>query len=102
MSRFGDARWQRLAVWTGAALAWGSTLTAWALEPSRGGASTPETPESSSIDSSTGSEIPTLPGKGILVVRFQPAPTQEDAPQTVTVVRAAQPQTAPQPTSSGS
>lgn len=90
MSRFGDARWQRVAVWSGAALAWGSTITAVVLEPARVAPSTAQAP------------LPARPESGLLVIRYQP-----DAPEVIQTVTpppapAAAAPPAPRPTSSGS
>ncbi len=98
MSRFGDARWQRVAVWSGAALAWGSTLTAAVLEPAR---DIPSAPSPQVEESTPRAPLPVQPRSGLLVVRFQPRAAevaQPAAPAPAPVAQAV----APQPTSSGS
>ncbi len=100
MSRFGDARWQRLAAWSGAALAWGSTITAVVLEPAR---VPPSAPPSQAEVSPTQAALPVQPASGLLVIRYQPdeveavQPTALAPPPAAPAVAAA-----PQPTSSGS
>lgn len=98
MSRFGDARWQRLAVWSGAALAWGSTLTAVFLEPARlAGSEEPIQAEGANHQAA----LPATPSGGLLVIRYQPVsdPVEVVAPPPLSPPP---PQPAPQPTSSGS
>ena len=99
MSRFGDSRWQRVAAWSGAALAWGSTITAVVLEPAR---VAPEAPSTLVEVSTTQAPLPAQPESGLLVIRYQP-----DAPEVIQIVtpppaQAAAAPPAPQPTSSGS
>ncbi|MEX0795938.1 MAG: hypothetical protein WD274_04530 [Acidimicrobiia bacterium] len=99
MSRFGDARWQRVAAWSGAALAWGSTVTAVVLEPAR---DAPSVPASQVEVSTTQAPLPAQPGSGLLVIRYQP-----DAVEVIQTVAsppapAAAAPAAPQPKSSGS
>jgi hypothetical protein len=100
MSRFGNARWKRLAVWSGAALAWGSTITAAILEPARVAHTTP----SPQVDIATEqAPLPTQPASGLLVIRYQPDEAVEvpSAAAPPSPVRG-QAQPAPQPISSGS
>lgn len=99
MSRFGDARWQRVAVWSGAALAWGSTITAVVLEPARTG---PTTPSPQVEVAATQAPLPALPGSGLLVLRYQPDAARSIQPAALAPVPAPAAPAAPQPTSSGS
>jgi hypothetical protein len=99
MSRFGDARWQRLAAWSGAALAWGSTITAVVLEPAR---DAPSVPPSQSEVAITLAPLPAQPGSGLLVIRYQPDAVEAIQPIAQAPVPAPAAPAAPQPTSSGS
>ncbi|CAN5821125.1 hypothetical protein BH23ACT4_BH23ACT4_12110 [soil metagenome] len=97
MSRFGDARWQRVAVWSGVALAWGSTITAVVLEPAR---VAPSMADAQVEMASPSASMPVRPGSGLLVIRYQPEAVQATRPPPPAPAPAAQP--APQTTSSGS
>jgi len=100
MSRFGDARWQRVAAWSGAALAWGSTITAVVLEPVR---VAPTTPPPQVEEATTQAPLPAQPESGLLVLRYR-----SEAPEGIQTVApspaapAAPAPAAPQPISSGS
>lgn len=99
MSRFGDARWQRLAAWSGAALAWGSTITAVILEPAR------VAPSGAPLQvevSTTRAPLPAQPGSGLLVIRYQPDAAEAIQPTAPAPAPASAAPPAPQPTSSGS
>ncbi len=99
MSRFGEARWQRLAAWSGAALAWGSTITAVVLEPAR---IAPSTPDGQVETATLQAPLPAQPGSGLLVIRYQ-ADSGESMQSPALAPAPARPaQAAPQPTSSGS
>jgi hypothetical protein len=99
MSRFGDARWQRVAAWSGAALAWGSTITAVVLEPVR---AAPTTPPPQVEAATTQAPLPAQPASGLLVIRYRPdAPDFIQAVAPLPAPTAAAP-AAPQPKSSGS
>lgn len=107
MSRFGDSRWQRLAVWTGAALAWGSTATAALLESARVDASS--NPPATEVATDQKAALPTMPASGLMVIRYVPEPVPEPTVRTITVQQpppaapsAAPSAPAPQPASSGS
>lgn len=99
MSRFGDARWQRLAAWSGAALAWGSTITAVVLEPAR---DAPSVPASQVEVSRTQAPLPAQPGSGLLVIRYQPDTVEVIQPAALAPSPAPAAPAAPQATSSGS
>lgn len=105
MSRFGEARWQRLAVWSGAALAWGSTLTAVVLEAPRAEADGASSPAPAASTGSVSPGMPSQPADGLLVIRYQQGEEPAEEPTTITVSQpapAAPAAAAPQPTSSGS
>jgi hypothetical protein len=84
MSRFGQGRWSRLLVWTGAALAWGSALIANHLPASNGDAEVSEVGLSESIDAKQA--MPDPFDQGLIIIRFgkgqisqpavQPSPTR--------------------------
>lgn len=99
MSRFGEARWQRLAAWSGAALAWGSTITAVVLEPAR---VAPSAPPSQAEVSPTQAALPVQPASGLLVIRYQPDEVDAVQPASIAPPPAPAAPAAPQPTSSGS
>jgi hypothetical protein len=97
LSRFAEGRWNRVVVWTGAALAWGSTLVAARLEPTRDLPPAPA-PASAPAGVEAGAAIPVAPKGGILVIRGageppSPIPASAAAPT---------PSQAPAPVSSGS
>lgn len=106
MSRFSASRRAAIVVWTGASLAWASTVAGVLLEPERGDAGDTNKTVTAQSDTARAS-FPTAPHSGLLVIRHD-GPT--DAPTRATAV--AEPVTAsegpptppapPQPVSSGS
>jgi hypothetical protein len=97
VSRFDKGRWNRVVVWTGAALAWGSALVAASLEPDRDLPPAPA-PLPAQTGAETSAAFPVPPESGIVVIRqaaspVTPAPVQASAPA---------PSPAPAPVSSGS
>ncbi|MGD2043164.1 MAG: hypothetical protein PVJ28_05880 [Acidimicrobiia bacterium] len=114
MSRFDATRRGRIAVWTGAALAWGTALTLAGQEPVQAGTDSAEPPTSVETENTVVGSIPTLPDQGLVIIRYQPsvasAPevrtvyVQQAAPQAPTRSAAptAAPASAPAPKSSGS
>ena len=99
MSRFDRGRWNRVVVWTGAALAWGSVFVATRLEL---GHAVP--PTVSPVPAQAGVEVsaafPAPPAGGIVVIRqsgSSVAPALVPAPSS-----APAPGSAPMPVSSGS
>lgn len=111
MSRFDQGRWNRILVWTGATLAWGTALVAARAEPAQVNSSVPPASGQVATDSLQAA-MPTPPSQGLVILRFTPVATPEPEVVTVNVSRAAaspppaQPaasaQPAPQPSSSGS
>ena len=97
MSRFDRGRWNRVVVWTGAALAWGSALVAARLEPDRDVPPAPAPiPAQTGVEASAAFPVP--PESGIVVIRqagspVAPAPALASPPA---------PGPAPAPVSSGS
>ena len=112
MSRFDGGRWNRILIWTGAALAWGTALVAARIEEKGPPQST--WPSESQIDSvSPDAAMPVSPAQGLVILRFTPLETPEPEVITVNVGRAGSPRPAapepsvaagpaPQPQSSGS
>ncbi len=99
MSRFAQGRWNRILVWTGAALAWGSALVATLLEPPRGQEPPLEPPgQMQTVDASP--VMPNLPEQGLVVIRSGNAQTVEPSALPAQTVPA--PALAPEMTSSGS
>lgn len=110
MSRFDQGRWNRILVWTGATLAWGTALVAARAEPAQVTGSVPPAAGQVVADSRQ-AVMPTPPSQGLVVLRFTPVTAPEPEVVTVRVTRAASPapaqpvaaaQPAPQPSSSGS
>lgn len=114
MSRFDATRRGRIAVWTGAALAWGTAVTLAGQEPVLAGAESAPTPTSVETETTVVGSVPTMPDQGLVIIRYQPsvAPApevrtvyvQQAAPQTSTRSAAPTPApaSAPAPKSSGS
>ena len=109
MSRFDTGRRLRIAVWTGAAIAWGTTATMavqrTAIAASAGdGSSVVPAREVSQVE--LADPVPTMPDAGLVVLRYQPSPEVQAEVRTVYVQAASPPPaaapSAPQPTSSGS
>lgn len=109
MSRFDATRRARIAAWTGAALAWGTvvavaghrqtTTEAVVLEPD---------PAVETAMQGVGS-IPTMPEKGLVIIRYEPSADSAAEVRTVFAPQAAPapaaqsaPASAPAPASSGS
>jgi hypothetical protein len=111
MSRFDQGRWNRILVWTGATLAWGTALVAARAEPVQVTDSVPPADGQVATDS-TQAVMPTPPSQGLVILRFTPVEIPEREVVTVGVTRAvaapapAQPavasRPAPEPSSSGS
>lgn len=86
-------RWAKIAVWTGAALAWGTTAIAVA---SNANAAAPvdepalpqpvEPSTTTSTTSTTAAPIPDMPERGLVVVRYTPVPPPPPQVVTRTVV----------------
>jgi hypothetical protein len=111
MSRFDQGRWNRILVWTGATLAWGTALVAARAEPAQVASSVPPAEGQVATDSRQAA-MPTPPAQGLVILRFAPVAAPEPEVVTVSVRRAAaspppaQPAAAarpgPEPSSSGS
>lgn len=111
MSRFDRGRWNRILVWTGATLAWGTALVAARAEPAQVTSPVPPAEGQVATDS-LHAVMPTPPSRGLVILRFTPVETPEPEVVTVNVTRAAdssppaQPaaaaQPVPEPSSSGS
>jgi hypothetical protein len=111
MSRFDQGRWNRILVWTGATLAWGTALVAARAEPAQVTSSV-RPAEGQVATDSLQAGMPTPPSQGLVILRFTPVAIPEPEVVTVSVTRAAaspapaQPvaaaQPAPEPSSSGS
>lgn len=104
MTRFGQGRWKRILVWTGAVLTWSTTLVAARLETDRG---TGEQPDPGQVETlTTRPALPRAPEQGLLVIRYQPdEPSLTVAPEPIAIVEPtveASPARAPEPVSSGS
>lgn len=83
MSRFTPSRRNRVLAWTGAALAWGTAVTAARLEPARAqtDAQAPSTPVVA--ETATQAAMPAQPIGGLVILRYQPH--EEAAPPVKTV-----------------
>jgi hypothetical protein len=113
MSRFNGGRWNRILVWTGAALAWGTAFIAIWLEPERG-VDAAQPAAGKSAESSAQAIMPRPGPQGLVILRFAPVDTPASEVVSVRVETAASPgfspalqaaapsQPAPAPESSGS
>lgn len=111
MSRFDAARRGRIAVWTGAALAWGTAVTLAGQEPVQAGAGDDGPTPVVEADHTVVGSLPAMPDQGLVIIRYQPSVTAAPEVRTVYVQQAAPaaPSSqaaaaapAPQPRSSGS
>lgn len=98
MGRFDRGRWNRVVVWTGAALAWGSAFVAAVLQP---GEDVPPAvaPVLAGTNMESTAAFPVPPESGIVVIRQSGSGV---APATVPAAPALSPSPAPAPVSSGS
>jgi|GEM_PF-3548858 len=88
MSRFDSGRWNRILVWTGAALAWGTAVIAARLEPARATDAEQPLPEvNQQATSTTLAAMPASPSEGLVILRFTPVPAPEPEIRTVYVER---------------
>lgn len=76
-------------VWTGATLAWGATLTAADLEPSRAQPVEPAPPTPVAVPTTVQAAVPVAPVRGLVILRYTPSETPRAEVQTVYVKRAA-------------
>lgn len=80
-------RWARITVWTGAALAWGTSAVAVAASMQTEGIAEGTTQtsieESSATTTTTTTPLPAAPRDGLVVIRYSPVP----APPPETIVR---------------
>lgn len=113
MSRFDAGRWNRILIWTGAALAWSTAVMISWLEPAREvDAGRQEPVAGEPADSSLQAIMPRPAPLGLVILRFTPVDAPPAEVRTVFVDRAggggstspAPPsaQAAPEPASSGS
>ena len=93
IKRLFPVRWAKIAAWTGAALAWGTTAiavasnasaTATVDEPVQPQAIEP--PTTTSTTTTTAAPIPDMPERGLVVVRYTPVPPPQPQVVTRTVV----------------
>lgn len=93
LKRLFPTRWAKILAWTGASLAWGTTLIAVAAN----GAATdvveqPETPvaidppTTTTVATTTTVPMPDMPERGLVVVRYTPVPPPPPQVVTRTVV----------------
>lgn len=83
MSRFDASRRGRIAVWTGAALAWGTAVTLAGQEPVQAESDSPQTATSVTTETTVPAPVPALPDQGLVIIRYQPS--VEEAPEVRTV-----------------
>lgn len=97
MSRFDGGRWNRILIWTGAALVWGTALVAARIEEKE--PPEPAGPSEGQIASvSPQSAMPVAPAQGLVILRFTPTETPKPQVVTVNVGRASSPRpAAPEP-----
>ena len=103
MSRFDRGRWNRVVVWTGAALAWGSALVGAKFEPEREALPEPASVSGPAVVDGHAA-FPVPPVQGIVVIRRAFSPESTATPQTsdASPTAAEQPALPPAPVSSGS
>lgn len=85
MSRFDGSRRGRIAVWTGAALAWGTAVTLAGQEPVQAEAEGTEIPPSTTVETTVLSAVPALPEEGLVIIRYQPSVAAAPEVRTVYV-----------------
>jgi hypothetical protein len=88
VSRFDAGRRGRIAVWTGAALAWGTVATLAGQEPVQAGVDDAETPPSVTMETPVLSPVPALPDQGLVMIRYRPSVTATPEVRTVYVQQA--------------
>lgn len=99
MSRFDAGRWDRIVIWSAAALAWGTAVVTVTLQPAE---PVPTVEESADL---SGAAMPRPTSHGLVIIRFRQ--DESSRAQPVSTVNGAAPlsvsvQAAPEPTSSGS
>jgi len=93
LKRLFPLRWAKIAAWTGAALAWGTTAIAVASNTSSAVPAEPtalplaiEPSTTTSTTTTTLAPVPELPERGLVVVRYTPVPPPPPQVVTRTVV----------------
>lgn len=93
LKRLFPTRWAKILAWTGASLAWGTTLIAVAANAAAtDGAETPEVPvaieppTTTVATTTTTAPMPDMPERGLVVVRYTPVPPPPPQVVTRTVV----------------
>lgn len=77
MSRLPRSRWARIGAWTGAALAWGTTIVM-TQEKASGDASADEPQLDAALaELPAGSVLPNMPASGLVILRYAPIPVPE-------------------------
>ncbi|MGD2061260.1 MAG: hypothetical protein PVF87_10375 [Acidimicrobiia bacterium] len=97
MSRFDAARRGRIAVWTGAALAWGTAATLANNQPAQAEqpAVQPTTTTMVEAEATSLGAMPAMPSKGLVIIRYQPSPEETPEVRTVYVQQQAPTRSAP-------
>lgn len=97
MSRFDAARRGRIAVWTGAALAWGTAATLANNQPAQAEppSAQPTTTTSVEAEATSLGAMPAMPSKGLVIIRYQPSPEETPEVRTVYVQQQAPSRSAP-------
>ncbi|HXV70977.1 MAG TPA: hypothetical protein VEB69_06190 [Acidimicrobiia bacterium] len=100
MSRFSPFRVAAIAVWTGAAVTWGTTVIAPPQQVADPGEPDPQ--QRAVVDSINEVSIPEMPSNGLVIIR--PPREERNQPVTVVVEPVANPPgvSPPQPRSAGS
>ena len=77
MSRLPRSRWTRIGAWTGAALAWGTTVVM-TQDGSASETEEEETPPQPILaDSVAGTLLPDMPTRGLVILKYSPIPVPE-------------------------
>jgi hypothetical protein len=97
MSRFDAGRWDRIVIWSAAALAWGTAVVAVTLQPT---GPVPAVEESADLSKAA---MPRPPSKGLVIIRYQQDESTRSQPvSAVGPAPSVAVQAAPEPASSGS
>lgn len=88
MSRLPRSRWTRIGAWTGAALAWGTTV---AMNQERAAEAAAESESAAPLPTVNRAPLPALPDGGLVILRYRPIPVPDQLVITrhVTVALAA-------------
>ena len=110
MSRFDATRRARIAAWTGAALAWGTVVAVAGQRQTTTESVVAEPDPAIETATQQAGSIPTMPARGLVIIRYEPSAESAAEVRTVFAPQAAPapaaqpaaPAPTPEPASSGS